>query len=295
VSGGFEDEHRPAARVSETPDARVPLHPDPTLVASRLLGRPVHALSALTGGQHAQTTLVTDGATEFVVRTFPPGDDAVTDELTVLGRLGPLGALAPHPVAHGVDAGRGVLVTTALPGGPPPRDLDLATAARDLADALARIHALDGTGLPEAPTAIPDDAGSPIADRARTGLAVLQAEPRVLTHGDFWTGNAVWRDGRLAGVVDWSGARHAPRGMDVAWCRQDFVLLGAAPAADAFLARYEQASGIRIADVHAWDVHAAGRAAHRVHTWAPNYAGIGWTDVTAEVLRHRMQEWVARL
>lgn len=261
--------------------------------AARLLGRPLTLARELTGGQHARTLLVVDGDGHVVVRVFPRGDDSVVRELEVLTRLGPLGRLAPRALAHGNADGHPVIVTEAVPGGPPAPALDPVVIGEQLGVALAAIHQLDPAGLP-------DDAREPTHRAGRLAAVAQEAwrevdHERILTHGDFWSGNTVWDGGRLTGVVDWSGARSAPRGVDLAWCRQDLVLLGSPAAADRFLAAYEAASGRRVRDVHAWDVVAAARADTYVETWAPNYAGIGRPEIDARVLRERFDAWVGTL
>lgn len=265
---------------------------DMTLVdgAALLLGRPLALVRVLTGGQHARTLLVSDGAGQAVVRSFPAGDDAVEREVVVLDRLGPLGRLAPRLLAHGAVAGRPVIVTDALPGGVPGPDLDPVVVGEQLGRVLALVHRLDPAGLP-------DDDRRPTRQAGRLAGAAHEAWAgadldRVVTHGDFWSGNTLWVGDRLSGVVDWSGAMSAPRGVDVAWCRQDLVLLGSVTAADACLAAYEAASGRRVPDVHAWDVIAAARADSYVETWAPNYAGIGRPEVDGRLIRQRFDVWV---
>lgn len=117
----------------------------------------------------------------------------------------------------------------------------------------------------------------------------------VLIHSDFWCGNALWEADRLTGVVDWSGARSGPRGVDLAWCRQDLVLLGSPRAAGLFLEEYERLTGAAVDDIGAWDVQAAASAHGRVETWLPNYLGIGRGEMTAELLRERLDAWNAKL
>lgn len=267
-----------------------PTVPDVVATAARLLGRPLTLVRELTGGQHARTLLADDGAAHVVVRVFPRADDAVARELAVLARLGPLGRTAPAALAHGDLDGHGVIVTEAVPGGPPSPTLDPVVVGEQLGVALAAIHRLDPSGLP-------DDVREPTLRAGRLAATAQEAWreadlDRVLTHGDFWSGNTVWEGDRLAGVVDWSGARSAPRGVDLAWCRQDLVLLGSPAAAERFLTSYEGALGRRVLDVHAWDVIAAARADTYVETWAPNYAGIGRPEIDARLLRARFDAWV---
>ncbi|WOF22080.1 phosphotransferase [Microbacterium betulae] len=258
--------------------------------AAELLGRRVHFDRFLSGGQHAVTAVVLDEGRPLVVRRFPPGDDAVAREAATLPRLASLGALVPQLVAHDGDAEHPLIVTTMLGGTTPPPGLDPDRIAREMARVLARIHALPGSGLPHNPVAPPRGDG-PLARRSRDGWEGLDTSERVLAHTDFWSGNAVWRSGSLTGIVDWSGASDGPRGVDLAWCRQDLVLLGSHDAAHLLLREYERHAGVRIDDMRAWDVHAGARAEDRVETWAPNYAGIGRAHLTETVLRERLDAW----
>lgn len=265
-----------------------------TAGAAKLLRRDVAVFRLLAGGQHATTVMVTDGTTQYVVRAFPVSDDAVDHEVAILDRLGPLGSLAPRLIAHGRDSDRSIIITTAITGGTPETKLHLSAIASQMAAALARIHRLDGSGLRQEPL-VPPSGDFPIAALARREWRKLDTSERVLTHYDFWCGNAIWNRGTLTGVVDWSGARDAPRGVDVAWCRLDFILLGSTKAADDFLTEYERQAGRVLPDIHTWDVQAAARAAPIVESWEPNYHGIGRTDLTASILRERMNTWTAKL
>lgn len=267
----------------------------PAIVAAAadLLGRPLTLDRELTGGQHARTLMAVDGDARVVVRMFPHGDDAVRREREVLRRLGPLGTLAPRLLAHGEAQGHPVIVTDAVPGGPPAPGLDPVVTGEQMGRALAEIHRLD-------PVDLPDESRQPTRRAGRLATSAHEAWrevdlDRVLTHGDFWSGNALWEGERLTGIVDWSGAMSAPRGVDIAWCRQDLVLLGSTAAADRFLAVYEGATGQRVRDVRAWDVIAAARADAYLETWAPNYAGIGRPEIDGRLLRSRFDTWVGSL
>lgn len=264
--------------------------------ASRLVGRTLRPVELLSGGEHARTCVVTDGRDELVVRRFPPGDPAVRHEIEVLARLEPLGALVPRLVA--ADPGDGVdppmIVTSRLPGGHPGPSLAPTALARGLAEVLARIHASGGEGLRRAEVHAPETPG-PLAAAARALGRVPAADhdesDLVLTHYDFWSGNTLWEGPRLTGVVDWSGARRAPRGQDVAWCRLDLVLLHGVATADAFLAAYEGAAGVTVDQIAHWDLLAAAHAEDAVEGWAPNYGGIGRADLTPTRLRQRLTRW----
>lgn len=100
----------------------------------------------------------------------------------------------------------------------------------------------------------------------------------------------------LTGVVDWCGAGHAPRGMDVAWCRLELVLLGSRPAADEFVREYQRVAGVVVTnDVAAWDRWAALRADPDVESWSVNYAGIGLVHLDGPELRRRLDGWTRQL
>ena len=260
----------------------------------RLLSRPLRLVRELSGGQDAVTILATDGTKSYVVRAFPHESPAVGHEIGVLERLDPLGGMAPRLIAYGEESGHSVIVTTALDGNHPDPDLPPHVIAGQMASALARIHQLDGTGLRPEPQE-PPTRNSRLSVRAHAEWERLDLSGRVLTHFDFWCGNALWKNDRLVGVVDWNGARWAPRGVDVAWCRQDLVLLGSVAAADHFLRSYEERSGHHVADIRAWDILAAEHADPHVESWDVNYAGIGRADITAAVLRKRLDAWIDEL
>lgn len=262
------------------------------------LGRP------LPGGAHARTHLVAYADQELVARWFPPGDPAAAREREVLAVLaGGAGATAiPLAVPRLVASGDGLLVTTRLPGGTPPPDADPRDLAVHLARTLAVVHAHDPGRLEARDPVGPHAAAAYETGRRESGLRPpdpeILAAPDVLTHGDFWCGNALWSaapETALTGLVDWSGAHRAPRGADLAWCRQDLALLGAPDAAELFATEYCRRTGFDPAHVHAWDVQATWRAWGRVGDWAENYAGIGRPDLTGPVLEAHFADWVAHL
>jgi aminoglycoside phosphotransferase (APT) family kinase protein len=135
--------------------------------------------------------------------------------------------------------------------------------------------------------------GGPLAAEVRSRWAEVVAPPEVLTHGDYWSGNVVWREGRLTGIVDWSSGSRGPRGFDVGWCRLDLVLLCDEGIADEFLAAYEAEAGQAVADMRLWDAWALARSADLVGSWVPNYLPLGRADLDADELRRRHAEWTA--
>src|ERR1022692_293713 len=80
-----------------------------------------------------------------------------------------------------------------------------------LGSALARIQATSLNRLTELQSVFDRPGGSfaaisgPAAGLVAASRELLASAPGVLTHYDFWSGNAVWENGVFTGVVDWSG------------------------------------------------------------------------------------------
>jgi aminoglycoside phosphotransferase (APT) family kinase protein len=243
-------------------------------------------------------------ALSVVVRQFPAGDSAGAHEERVLRTLDRLGGLAPVLLDSDL-AGRWSRCPTTLiswldgqaditPGDPD-------AWARQLGQALATVHEMPSDRLSSLPSVFDRSGGSrealhgPLATRIRSGWSRITASPDVLTHSDYWSGNVVWRDGVLTGIVDWSGGVRGPRGYDLGWCRLDLYLLFGDRVADVFLAAYEGATGEPVLDVALWDGWAAARSHHTVETWEPNYRPLGRPDLDRDELRRRHSQWTSRL
>jgi aminoglycoside phosphotransferase (APT) family kinase protein len=262
-------------------------------------------VARLEGGQHADTWRVdTDNpASSVVVRQFPIADSAACREQRVLRTLDGLAGLAPVLLGGDLDGQWSQHPTSLiswLDGESNITLCDPETWARELGRALALVHAVASDRLAELPSVF-DGRGSqaelngPLAPEVRSRWSQIIGSPDVLTHTDYWSGNVVWRDGRLTGIVDWSGAARGPRGYDVGWCRLDLVLLFDERIADVFLAAYQAAIGQTLTDVVLWDGWAAARSHDTVETWTPNYAPLGRGDLDEHGLRQRHSLWTTHL
>lgn len=266
----------------------------------------IQSVVRLEGGQHADTWKVDTESPELtvVVRQFPAGDSAGAREQQVLRALDGLGGMAPVLLASDLD-GRWsespTILISWLDGQADITPIDPETWAAQLGHALATVHTVPGDRLAALPSVFDRSGGShealtgPLATRMRSGWRQITAAEEVLTHYDYWSGNVVWRDGKLAGIVDWSGGARGPRGFDLGWCRLDLVLLFDERIADVFLAAYEDGIGRSIGDMDLWDGWAVARSHDAVETWAPNYAPLGRADLTGQGLRRRHSRWTARL
>jgi len=265
----------------------------------------IQAIRRLDGGQHSKTWRVDTRhpAGSVIVRQFPRGDQAAESERRVLNALDGLEGLAPVWLGGDLDSvwskGQTSLLSR-LDGQADITARDPGAWAAELGRALARVHSVPVGRLAQLPSVF-EGKGSiqmlegPLAPTVVARWAEVTASPEALVHGDYWSGNLVARDGKVTGVVDWSGAARGPRGYDVAWCRLDLVLLFDATTADAFLAAYGSASAAPVGDTALHDSWAAARSYTNVATWVPNYAPLGRADLNAGELKRRHAEWSAHL
>ncbi len=275
----------------------------------RRLGGPsatVVGVSRLEGGQHAETWRIdtADPTSSVVVRQFPPGDSAALGEERVLRALDGLGGLAPAPLGGDPDGrrlGQPVSLIGWLDGDPDITPANPERWARELGRGLAAVHATPAERLTGLPSVFENRGGSqellggPLEAEVRSRWSEIAGSPEVLTHGDYWSGNVVWRDGRLTGIVDWPSGARGSRGFDLGWCRLDLVLLFEEEIADHFLVAYEAEAGEPVADARLWDIWAAARSEDIVGSWGPNYLPFGRADLDEGELRRGHAEWTARL
>ncbi|NYE72228.1 phosphotransferase [Microlunatus parietis] len=210
--------------------------------AGEVVGRELKLTGELLGGGHAVAVGARDAeGNEYVVRHFPVGDRAVVEEVRVMERLASLGPLAPRLVGHSVgDAAGSIIATSKLAGGHPVKELSLSGIGTEMARVPARIHAIDGRGLRPVMTGPPSGDG-PAAAAAR------DRESRWTGPEGSWCTTTSVRECPVARELAIRGGRLVGRslrtsGVDVAWCRQDLVLLGSTEAADHFLRKYEEAA-----------------------------------------------------
>ena len=266
----------------------------------------VVGVERLEGGQHAETWRVDteNPATSVVVRQFPEGDPAPLCEQRVLRALDGLGGLAP--VLLGADLeGRWsqhpTSLVSRLDGQPDITPADPEEWARELGRALAAVHAVPAARLADLAAVFDGRGGSeeilagPLAARVRSRWPEVVAAPQVLSHCDYWSGNVVWRDGRLTGIVDWSAGSRGPRGFDLGWCRLDLILLFGEEIADEFLAAYQATAGQAVDEIHLWDCWAAARSQDSVASWVPNYLPLGRADLDEDELRRLHAQWTSAL
>jgi aminoglycoside phosphotransferase (APT) family kinase protein len=161
-----------------------------------------------------------------------------------------------------VALGGPAVLMTRMPGKVHLMPRDRERWLRQMAQMLARIHALAVDGKPFE-SWLDRSRLSPPPDALRAGVwteaIALVAEERApmrtcFLHRDYQHFNMLWSRERLTGVVDWSEACTGPPEVDVGHCRLNLTVLFSAAVADRFRAIYEVETGRRV-DAW-WDVHA---------------------------------------
>ncbi|MBZ0289707.1 MAG: phosphotransferase, partial [Anaerolineae bacterium] len=160
------------------------------------------------------------------------------DEFALLHILTADGLPVPAPY-HLDDSGAifptPYLVVEFIDGAPDFTPVNLSDFLGQLADVLARMHAVDGATpaldflprladqvaktLRNRPAVLDDslDEGR-IRDALAAAWPLPQTNPLTLAHGDFWPGNVLWKDGELQAVIDWEDAVRGDPLADLAIC-----------------------------------------------------------------------------
>lgn len=245
----------------------------------------------LTGGVSAQVTALEvrlpGGRVErWVARQYGEADvrrnpDVAAAEFRLLEVLRSAGLPVPRPL-HADTSGElfptPVLVTEYVEGKVDLTPADPVSAAEQMADFLLRLHAVRGAeelpllrplpDLGERP-AVPDDALAerPIRDRLAPLWPPVSYTPPAVLHGDFWPGNVLWREGRLAAVIDWEDAAFGDPLADLGNARLEILFFLGPEAMHALTGRYRAASGLDFAALPLWDLRAALRPAGRMAGW----------------------------
>jgi aminoglycoside phosphotransferase (APT) family kinase protein len=253
---------------------------------------------SLTGGVSAQVTALeierADGETQkLVVRQHGEVDlrynpNIAADEFRLLNIVHRAGLPAPKPY-YVEDSGEifatPCIVVEFVEGRPEFAPADVGDTVRQFAETLAAIHRVDvatadlsflpsktarmGEKLSARPAVLDESLEE---GRIRDALEAVwpppQANSSVLLHGDYWSGNLLWKDGRLAAVIDWEDAAVGDRLADLGKTRLEVLWTLGFEAMLDFTAQYRAFAGaIDTANLPYWDLCGALKAAHNLSLW----------------------------
>ncbi len=262
----------------------------------------------LEGGVSAQVyalevALPDDSVQKMVVRQYGAADlnadpHIAAHEFALLRILQERGLPTPEP--YYVDESCKILpspyiVVEFIDGQVVDEPTDAVNFAWQMADVLAKIHQIDAgaelTFLPDQQQAFtkklalrPAQLDDSLSEgRIRDALAVhwppKQQNKSVLLHGDFWPGNTMWKDGKLAGVIDWEDAATGDPLADLGNGKLEILMLLGPEAMEAFTARYTLLmSHLNYDNLPYWELCASLRPAGKMADW-------GLDDATL----HRLQ------
>jgi aminoglycoside phosphotransferase (APT) family kinase protein len=172
-----------------------------------------------------------------------------------------------------------------------------ASAAETMAETLAAIHSVDiGLELPRnaaylggivgsVPEVLDDAAREGEIRDALRGMELPDPVDAGFVHGDFWSGNLLWRGDEIAAVLDWESAALGDPLADVACTRLDILLGFGADAMERFTERYRALRPFRDDDRQVWDLVAALRPCGQLAHWASDNANLGRPDLDEAALR----------
>lgn len=258
-------------------------------------GRLVRA-RALEGGVSAEVTalevMLPDGtAKKWVLRRHGEADrqrdpNVAAHEFRLLERLSSAGLPVPKP--YGADETGEILPTPYVVIEFVEGETILSSASGTdpllpLATTLADIHRIDYSRqefawLPRQKDRLArllesaersDSFGrKPVLDALKSASPRLQRNGDALLHGDFWPGNVLWKNGRLAAVIDWEDAALGDPLSDLANARLEIAWAFGTEAAAEFTRLYRSAMpALDYANLPYWDLVASLRPVMSLSSW----------------------------
>lgn len=209
--------------------------------------------------------------------------DIAADEFRLLQTLHAAGLPVPEPYffdRSGEIVPTPYLVLAYVEGQTEFEPADVDEYVGQLAKVLAAIHRVPvpdnvsfpphlGRGFGERPVVLDHslDEGR-IRDALEATWPLRTVNKEVLLHGDFWPGNVLWRDGRIAAVIDWEDARRGDPLADVSNARLEILWAFGRGVMYRFTKAYrENTADVDFAYLAYWDLCAALRPTGKLSGW----------------------------
>jgi aminoglycoside phosphotransferase (APT) family kinase protein len=228
-------------------------------------------------------------------------------ESSVLDALAANGVPVPLPVLRENVAseifGRLGLVISYFDGAPNLFPADPQDWARQLAAAMAKIHAII---VPSELRSVPrshikslekwmtadepperfakHELGTDLWNAMRKLWPSVDTSANQLIHNDFWPGNTLWKDEQLLAVIDWDRPGLGVPADDVGYFLSDAAYAGL-DIEDSFLKTYEEVSGKPVQDLLFWKMMGSAIAMPDIGPWATGYDELGTGRMTPDELR----------
>lgn len=281
------------------------VYPHSNLVGAYRLAGGVSAqvvvlVAELPGGQVRKMILRQHGAGDL--RQNP---QIAADEFSLLGALHAAGLPVPQPWyldQSGEVLSTPYLIAEYIEGKTEFTPLDSPACVQQLATCLTMIHKVDASRLAFLPRLEEQIASWFEADTAshqqplfrtlRAAWPWFQPGKPSLLHGDYWPGNVLWRDGRLAGVIDWEDAKLGDPLADLANSRLEILWGYGIDSMHSFTLHYQSMMCINLASLPYWDLWAALRKGTQISRWGLDEAAEQKMRVELDVFVHQALERV---
>jgi len=133
-----------------------------------------------------------------------------------------------------------------------------------------------------------------LRDKLRTLFALEKVNESTLLHGDFWSGNLIWQDGKLIGVIDWEDAEIGDPLSDLSITRLDLLWAFGKEAMFDFTRVYKALMPhLDYANLPYWDLFSALRQANQLTGSAMLWAESGRPDVTFTTMQ-QSHKWFVK-
>ncbi len=172
------------------------------------------------------------------------------------------------------------LVTDLVAGSNAIGKMDDPSLIDEMADHLARIHALEPSlfdpamvlpiedPLDSLPRQLPDDALGRTIRSALLDRSMRNVNAVCLIHGDYWPGNVMWEGKGIVAILDWEDAMVGDPLADLACARVELACDGGRSAVERFTDRYcEMRPSVSLDDLAIWDIYVSATALSGMHLW----------------------------